>query len=234
MNSASIHLSNVSMNRDIVQPDRARVQQTVLWNLDLSIDSGEHVGVIGANGAGKTTLLRVIAGIFSPDTGSVERVGKTSVFLDAGFGLDMRLSGRQNCESRAIVTGISKNERASFVSFVAEFSELGEYFEQPLNNYSAGMVTRLVFSMCTYEVHDILLIDEGIGTADAHFREKAFARLDEFYTRASIVVLVSHDLGLLRRRCTRGVVLKSGQIVFDGPIDEALQHYSESEKIKPD
>jgi len=232
--AAHIQLSAVSMNRAIVLPDRGRVKKAVLHDVHLRIGSGENVGVIGANGAGKTTLLRVIAGIFTPDTGSVERVGEMSTFLDAGFGLDMRLSGRENCESRSIVTGIKKSKRASFVSFVAEFSELGEYFEQPLLSYSTGMVTRLVFSMCTYEVHDILLIDEGIGTADAHFREKAFARLDEFYARASIVVLVSHDLQLLKRRCTRGVVLKSGQVVFDGPIAEALTFYFESENIRPD
>jgi len=220
------------MNREIVRPDRGRVKKAVLHDVNLRIGSGESVGVIGANGAGKTTLLRVIAGIFAPDYGQVEVVGEVSTLLDAGFGLDARLSGRQNCETRAIISGIDTSEIETFISFVRDFSELGNAFDQPLLSYSTGMVTRLVFSMCTYKIHDILLIDEGIGTADAHFREKAFAQLDEVYTQASIVILVSHDLQLLKRRCTRGVVLKSGQVVFDGLMNDALQYYLESENIR--
>jgi lipopolysaccharide transport system ATP-binding protein len=169
-----------------------------------------------------------MAGIYKPDEGSVDRVGDFSVFLDAGFGIDMRLTGRENCYSRAIINGVPKNDIQQFIQWVSNFSELGDYFDQPVRTYSTGMVVRLVFSMCTARTHDVLLIDEGIGTADARFQDKAFSRLSHLYDSAPMLILASHDPKLLKQNCTRGIVMRNGSVVFDGEINESIAFYQNS------
>jgi ABC-type polysaccharide/polyol phosphate transport system ATPase subunit len=216
------------MNRSVDNKNDHDKQKRVLDSISLSIETGERVALIGDNGAGKSTLLRLIAGIYKPDEGSIERTGDFSVFLDAGFGVDMRLTGRENCYSRAIINGVSKGDIRQFIQWVSDFSELGEYFDQPVRTYSTGMVVRLVFSMCTARTHDVLLIDEGIGTADARFQDKAFSRLSHLYDSAPILILASHDPKLLKQNCTRGIVMRNGRVVFDGDIDESIAFYQHS------
>ena len=194
-------------------------------SLDLHISDGERVGLVGANGAGKTTLLRMMAGIFQPDSGTVTIVGKVSSVLDAGFGLDPDLSGKSNCISRFLMDGVPKSEITGAVSIVENFAELGEYFEQPIKSYSSGMLTRLVFSIGIVSNQEILIVDEGFGLADEHFQHKAQKYLSDRLHRASILVLASHNLGLLQEHCTRGVLMEQGQIIFDGPIEEAIRRY---------
>jgi lipopolysaccharide transport system ATP-binding protein len=228
MNQSHISLLNVSMNRSVDNKNDRDKQKIVLDSISLDIDAGERVALIGANGAGKSTLLRLIAGIYKPDEGSIERTGDFSVFLDAGFGVDMRLTGRENCYSRAIINGVPKDDIQQFIQWVSDFSELGDYFDQPVRTYSTGMVVRLVFSMCTARTHDVLLIDEGIGTADARFQDKAFSRLSHLYDSAPILILASHNPKLLEQNCTRGIVMRNGRVVFDGEINESIAFYQSS------
>jgi lipopolysaccharide transport system ATP-binding protein len=225
MNQSHISFLNVSMNRSVDNKNDHDKQKRVLDSISLSIETGERVALIGDNGAGKSTLLRLIAGIYKPDEGSIERTGDFSVFLDAGFGVDMRLTGRENCYSRAIINGVPKGDIRQFIQWVSDFSELGEYFDQPVRTYSSGMVVRLVFSMCTARTHDVLLIDEGIGTADARFQDKAFSRLSHLYDSAPILILASHNPKLLKENCTRGIVMRDGRIIFDGDINESIAFY---------
>ena len=225
MNQSHVSLLNVSMNRSVDNKNDHDKQKRVLDSISLSIETGERVALIGDNGAGKSTLLRLIAGIYKPDEGSIERTGDFSVFLDAGFGVDMRLTGRENCYSRAIINGVPKGDIRQFIQWVSDFSELGEYYDQPVRTYSTGMVVRLVFSMCTARTHDVLLIDEGIGTADARFQDKAFSRLSHLYDSAPILILASHNPKLLKENCTRGIVMRDGRIIFDGDINESIAFY---------
>jgi ABC-type polysaccharide/polyol phosphate transport system ATPase subunit len=225
MNQPHIFIQNVSMYRSMDNRNDHVKQKRVLDNIYIDIKTGERVALIGANGAGKSTLLRLMAGIYKPDEGSIDRVGDFSVFLDAGFGVDMRLTGRENCYSRAIINGVPKNDIQQFIQWVSNFSELSDYFDQPVRTYSTGMVVRLVFSMCTARTHDVLLIDEGIGTADARFQDKAFSRLSHLYDSAPMLILASHDPKLLKQNCTRGIVMRNGSVVFDGEINESIAFY---------
>ena len=226
---SSLELTNVSFFR-IMESSRSEQKQFVIDNVSLKIQGGERIGLIGPNGAGKTTLLRLLAGIFNPDSGSIVRDGDVSTFLDGGFGLDPQLSGRSNAESRAIMAGLNRNERVQQVAWIQEFSELNEYFDEPIKSYSSGMLMRLVFAIGTAQTHDILLVDEGFGTADAHFQHKAMQRLRDMYTRAPITVLASHNLEILKENCTRGIVMSKSRIVFDGDIQEACDFYLNSIK----
>jgi ABC-type polysaccharide/polyol phosphate transport system ATPase subunit len=226
---SSLVLTNVSFFR-IMESTRAKQKQFVVDNVSLEIQGGERIGLIGPNGAGKTTLLRLLAGIFNPDLGSIIRDGDVSTFLDGGFGLDPQLSGRSNAESRAIMAGLNRNERVQQVAWIQKFSELEKYFDEPIKSYSSGMLMRLVFAIGTAQTHDILLVDEGFGTADAHFQHKAMQRLRDMYSRAPITVLASHNLEILKENCTRGIVMSKSMIVFDGDIQEACDFYLNSIK----
>lgn len=205
-----------------------RHKKYVCKSLNLQISEGERVGIVGANGAGKTTLLRMMARIFQPDSGTVTIVGKVSSVLDAGFGLDPNLSGKSNCTSRFLMDGVPKSEIASLVSKVENYAELSEYFDQPVKSYSSGMLTRLVFSIGVVSNQEILIVDEGFGLADEHFQQKARAYLSDRLHRASILVLASHNLGLLQEHCSRGVLMDQGQITFDGPIKDVIRVYLET------
>ena len=222
MNQPHIFIQNVSMYRRMDNRNDHVKQKRVLDNISIDIKTGERIALLGSNGAGKSTLLRLMAGIYKPDEGSIESNGDFSVFLDTGFGVDIRLTGRENCYSRAVITGVPSNQIDEFIQWVSEFSELGDYFDQPLRTFSTGMIVRLVFSMCTAGTHDVLLIDEGIGTADARFQEKAFSRLSNLYDTAPILVLASHDRELLKQNCSRGIVMSKGKVLFDGEIHESI------------
>lgn len=237
-----IELRNVSFSRKMevekhgyipIAPSRGRQgrNRDVLTNISLNIQNGERIGLLGPNGAGKTTLLRLMSGIFRPDSGTIDRAGDVSTFFDGGFGLDPQLTGRANCVSRAIMARIRGDESEAMVSWVEAFAELGEYFDQPIRTYSTGMIMRLVFAIGTAQSHQILLIDEGLGTADAYFQEKALARLKEMYQTAPIMVLASHNSDLLKQHCQRGIVIQDAHVAFDGSLDDACSFYENPPKI---
>lgn len=229
MSATSVSLKGASLSRVVFGADRKRQKKTVIHDVNLEMGRGDRIGLIGRNGAGKTTLLRIIAGILRPDQGSADCEGQIKSFLDLGYGLEMHLTGRANAYSRSILDGVPKSQREDFVSGVEKFSELGDYFDQSLNSYSTGMIARLVFSLCTFKIPEILLIDEGIGTVDTYFQEKALARLDDFYNNSSILIIATHDQSLMRLLCTRGIVMNNGKIDFDGALSDALDFYHQDE-----
>jgi ABC-type polysaccharide/polyol phosphate transport system ATPase subunit len=197
----------------------------ILSEIDLCLNKGDRVGLLGENGAGKTTLLRIMAKILTPKSGSVETHGKISTFIDSGYGMDVFLTGRANALSRAIMSGFSKRKSLELVDWIEDFSGLGSYFDQPVKTYSSGMVGRLVFAIDVSMPLDILLIDEGIGAADKFFQDKAEVFLEKTMEEANILVLASHSNQLLRKYCDRGIVLRNGRIGFDGKIDDAISFY---------
>lgn len=196
-----------------------------LDNVSLDLAEGQRLGLIGANGAGKSTLLRVMAGILEPAVGSVSVTGSMATMFDLGLGLDHEATGRENVILRGLALGYSRAEMASKVDSILEFSGLGDRGGDPLRTYSSGMSARLSFSIATSIEPDILLMDEGIGFADAEFTHRAQARLNEFMGSARIVVLASHSPSLLKEFCDSAVVLQRGAMKFLGPIDEALEFH---------
>jgi ABC-2 type transport system ATP-binding protein/lipopolysaccharide transport system ATP-binding protein len=196
-----------------------------LENINLSLQPGDRLALIGGNGAGKTTLLKVIAGIYEPTTGSCEVKGKMTTLLGTGFGLDEEATGYQNIILGGIALGYRLKEMKAAIEGIAEFSELGNFLEMPLRTYSAGMKARLAFAIATCNKPDIVLLDEGIGAGDASFYEKANERLKGFLSDASIMILASHSNALLRNFCNKCLILENGHPLFFGDLQEGLKIY---------
>ena len=196
-----------------------------LENVDLALERGDRVGLIGANGAGKTTLLRVLAGVYQPTLGRVECRGQVASLFNISIGIDPDATGYENIMVRGMFLGLTPAEIRERTDEIAAFTELGEYLAMPVHTYSAGMMLRLAFAVCTCIEPEILLMDEWIGVGDAAFVEKAERRLEEFVDRAGILVLASHSPALLERTCAKGVLLDAGQVRAFGPIGEVLREY---------
>lgn len=201
------------------------VQVHALSAIDLTIQEGDRVALIGRNGAGKTTLLRVLSGAYEPTRGRIRIAGKVSSLTDLSLGMDMEADGYENIILRAIVMGLTRKQALSLIPEVEEFTELGAYLNLPVRAYSSGMLLRLAFAVSTAVVPDILLMDEMIGTGDSRFMEKAQARMHDVMSRASILVLASHSENILRRFCNKGAVLSAGRVVFQGTVEDCLSYY---------
>ena len=215
---------------DLLLRREAAVPTSEFWALrdvSFTIDKGERLGIIGANGAGKSTLLRLMARIYPPTAGTLSVRGNVAPLIEMGAGFNPELSGTDNILLNGAMLGFTRREMQAKVDGIYEFTGLREFAELPLKYYSSGMYTRLAFAIATEIEPEILLIDESLGAGDAAFLEKAQDRILDLLDRSNVVVIVSHDLGILRELCTRGLWLRRGQIAGDGPIDEIIDRYLE-------
>jgi len=178
--------------------------------LNLEINDGDRIGLVGHNGSGKTTLLRVLAGIYKPSGGAITIEGNIGALLDPTAGMDFESTGIENIYLRGYMLGMNRREIASKLDEIADFAELGDFLALPLRTYSAGMFARLAFAVSTAAQRDILLIDEGIGAGDEAFRKKAHQRIESLFHRTPIVVLASHSESLVGEFCSRRVELERG------------------------
>jgi ABC-type polysaccharide/polyol phosphate transport system ATPase subunit len=202
-----------------------RINVRALNDVTLDIADGDRIGLIGANGAGKTTLLRVLAGIYPPTRGKFHSSGRISALLDVSVGLNPEATGRENIVSRGMYMNIHPRDMRSRVDEIVEFTELGPYIDMPARTYSSGMMVRLGFAISTCMPAEILLMDEWLSAGDARFLDKAQRRMEEFVGSSRIVVLASHSMDLLRTWCKRGIMLRQGLVVAQGPIDEVITAY---------
>ena len=196
-----------------------------LQNINLSLKSGDRIGLVGHNGAGKTTLLRVLGGIYEPNCGHVSIHGSTVPLFDIGLGMNQESTGYENIILRGLFLGLTRQQIKSRLDEIAEFTELGDFLDLPIRTYSAGMQMRLAFAVSTSVVPDILLLDEGIGAGDASFLQKARERLKRFTDQVSIIVLSSHSEELISGMCSQALLMEHGQIVKHGPTEEVLALY---------
>lgn len=196
-----------------------------LRDLSLSIGHGERLGVIGLNGAGKSTLLKVLARLLKPTKGSVEIAGTVQPLIEIGAGFNPEFSGRENIYLNGAMLGFSRKELKAREHEIIEFTELGEFIDQPVKYYSSGMVVRLAFTIATIVRPEILLLDEMLSAGDIEFLEKAQARVQALLDGSKILVLVSHDLELVKSLTTRVVVLDAGRLVFDGTTADGVAFY---------
>lgn len=206
-------------------PTNSRVIVTALSNINISITSGERVGLIGHNGAGKTTLLRVLSGGYEPVRGSIQRGGKTSSLFDLSYGFDPNSTGMENILIRGLYLGLDRQTLMQRRDEIAEFSELGAYLHLPVNAYSAGMLMRLAFAISTSVSPDILLMDEWLAVGDANFQKKAEQRLLELIGGSGILVIATHSMGIMERVCNRLIWLDAGHIKADGPLAEVKKKF---------
>lgn len=183
-----------------------------LRDININIEQGERIALIGGNGAGKTTLLRVLAGVYVPEEGQVEVQGKVTSLLDSMLGMDSESTGYENMYLRGLFLGLNPKEIEALTEEIADFSELGNFLDMPVRTYSSGMTLRLAFSISTVIRPEILLMDEWMSVGDEHFKKKAEERLEKFVGDAGILVIATHDFGLVDRLATRRVTLEHGMI----------------------
>src|SRR3954451_3761884 len=207
------------------QDQQQRVVVRALRDVNLRLESGDRLGLVGSNGAGKTTLLRVLAGIYEPVIGRVQVQGSLNALLDPSLGMNPELTGRENILLRGLYNGLPRSALPRLEDDVAEFAELADFIDLPVRIYSAGMVVRLGFALATAIRPQILLMDEWFLAGDATFMDKARGRLEEMVRGADILVLSSHQLNIVRDWCTRVLWLDQGQVVADGPTEEVLDRY---------
>jgi lipopolysaccharide transport system ATP-binding protein len=195
-------------------------------NLTISFAQGERVALIGRNGSGKSTLLRALAGIYPLKHGTIRVIGQIGTLLDIGAGFEMESTGRENIYYRGMAMGFSRATLRKVESEIVEFADLGEFIDLPMRTYSAGMQVRLGFGVSTQISPDVLLIDEVFGAGDAQFAHKAFRRIMDLVQRSGIMVLATHDLGLVETLCTRTIWLDQGIVVRDGPPSVVVPQFS--------
>jgi len=212
-------------------PTTGIVSVRALDNISLRFNSGDRVGVIGHNGAGKSTLLRVLAGVYEPLIGNVVTSGKLMSLMNLSLGLDMDDTGLQNINTVGMYLGMGKEEIARKIDQIVDFSDLDKYINLPVKTYSSGMLCRLSFAIATSLEPNILVMDEGIGVADAQFAEKANLRLKEFYDSVEILVVASHSEGFIKSLCNKAILLEKGKLVTFGDVDSVLARYKESHSV---
>jgi lipopolysaccharide transport system ATP-binding protein len=196
-----------------------------LKSVNLEIFPGETLGIIGKNGSGKSTLLRLISGVIKPDKGIISNQGASVSLLLLNAGFSPNLSGRDNAVLSGIYHGFPRYEVERQIDKIHEFSELGDFFYEPLRTYSTGMRARLSFSISTIIIPDVLLIDEVLSVGDIRFREKAEQVMVQRMQSNLTVVLVSHSHAQIKRFCDRVIIIENGGAVFSGDPEEALSIY---------
>lgn len=201
-----------------------------LNNISFEINAGERVGIIGFNGAGKSTLLKVLAGVYKPTTGSVEIKGKIAPLLELGAGFDHNYSGRENVFLNGAILGYSKEFLESKYDEIVEFSELGDFMEIPIKNYSSGMNAKLGFSVATVVNPEILILDEILSVGDVKFQKKSSDKLKSMMGSGTTVLLVSHSIGQIREICNRAIWIDKGKLVMDGEVNEVCNAYIDAAK----
>ena len=204
---------------------RTRTVVTALDAVDLHVEPGEAVGLVGRNGAGKTSKLRCLAGIVPLDSGRAECGGRTVSLLELGAGFGEEFSGFENVYLNGALHGFGRREMEQRIDDIVEFSELGEFIHAPVKAYSAGMQLRLGFSIAAHLDADVMLIDEILAVGDESFQRKCLARVSERMEAGATLVLVSHDPMAIERVCRRLIVFDGGKVVFDGEVAEGLLFY---------
>jgi ABC-2 type transport system ATP-binding protein len=200
-----------------------------LRDIELCIHRGEAVGLVGRNGSGKSTLLKTLAGLHRPTIGRVlvRRGVKIGTMIELGVGFHPELSGRENVYLSASVYGLTKPDVDRIYDAVVDYSEIGNFIDEPIKNYSSGMMMRLAFALAIRIDAEVLLLDEIFAVGDEAFQQKCRATMRDFIGRGRTLIFVSHSADLVAEICNRVCVLSRGQMVFDGGVKEGLARYKE-------
>ncbi len=217
-----------SVKEYLIKLIKKEIKYTEFWalkNVSFSIERGDRLGILGLNGAGKSTLLKLIAGVYKPTQGQIRKRGKIVPLLELGAGFDIQYTGAENIYLYGAVLGYSRDFIASKYDDIVEFSELGEFIDVPLKNYSSGMRARLGFSIATIVKPEILILDEVLSVGDAKFRKKCEARIAEMFGSGTTVLFVSHSLDQVCRLCNKAIILDRGEVKAFGNIEEIAPLY---------
>lgn len=196
-----------------------------LREVSFNVQKGDFYGLIGLNGSGKSTLLKVIAGVFKPSSGRATVHGTIAPLIELGAGFDMDLTGRENIYLNGTVLGFTPKYIDEKFDQIVEFSELREFLDVPLKNYSSGMVSRIAFAIATITEPDVLIADEVLSVGDFLFQEKCEKRMRELITHGTTVILVSHSIDQIERLCNRVTWLDRGKVRMTGEVQEVCEQY---------
>ncbi len=196
-----------------------------LKNVSFRLNKGDRLGILGLNGAGKSTLLKVIAGVYKPTTGKVTRYGHIAPMIELGAGFDPNYTGRENIFLYGSVLGFSRSFLEEKYQEILDFSELGEFIDVPIKNYSSGMKARLGFSIATVVEPEILILDEVLSVGDAKFRKKCEKKMQRMFDHGVTVLFVSHSLAQVKRLCNKAILLEHGQLIAQGNIEDVSTVY---------
>ncbi len=242
---ARIALDGVSLRFRKYGEKRATLKQTVInaifrrtyqtvgdfWlfkDLDLAVEHGQRLGIIGPNAAGKSTLLKLICGIFQPTAGRISVRGRLAPLIELGAGFNHELSGIENIYLNGALLGFGPSQMGAKIERILDFAGLSDFAQTPIKYYSTGMLLRLAFSVATDIEPEILLVDEIFAGGDAQFVAKATERMNKLMDSSHIVILVSHDLRLIQRMCNRVIWLDHGRIAMDGTARDVCRSYWKS------
>ena len=200
-------------------------KRQVLKNINLDIKKGETVALIGTNGSGKSTLLKLMTKILYPNKGTLETHGKLTSLLELGAGFHPDFTGRESIYFNAAIFGLTRQEIDKRIDEIIEFSELGDFIDNPVRTYSSGMYMRLAFSIAINVDAEILLIDEILAVGDQHFQDKCFTKLKEMKKSEKTIVIVTHSLGQVRELCNRAIWIYNGEVRMDGTPNEVVDEY---------
>jgi len=198
-----------------------------LKDISFKVNQGDRLGILGLNGAGKSTLLKIIAGVLKASEGELNIRGKIVPLLELGAGFDAQYTGVENIYLYGAVLGYPKEFINEKFNEIVEFSELGDFINVPVKNYSSGMKARLGFSIATIMDPEILILDEVLSVGDAKFRKKSEKRIMDMFDKGVTVLFVSHSIEQIRRICSRAIILDKGILVADGPVEETCNLYDE-------
>ena len=215
--------------KDLFRPGKASSTHE-FWaveDIDLEIEQGSTLGILGRNGAGKSTLLRMISGVSRPTTGTVEVRGRLAAIFSTGAGFNPEFTGRENVMLNGLILGIERDEMLARFDDIAAFADIGEFMDQPIKTYSSGMRSRLGFAVAVNVEAEVLVLDEALSAGDAAFKKKALNRMYDLRDSGTTVLFVSHSLGMVQRFCTEAVLLHKGHIVTSGEPKEVVDSYRE-------
>jgi ABC-type polysaccharide/polyol phosphate transport system ATPase subunit len=196
-----------------------------LNDINMNVKQGEILGIIGRNGSGKSTLLKVISGILTPSEGTVETRGKIIPLIELGAGFHPNFTGLENIYFYTVILGYSRKQIDQLIPEIIEFSELGDFINQPIKNYSSGMKSRLAFSVSILVDPDILILDEVLSVGDEYFKEKSFKRMNKFFESGKTILFVSHSPQQISELCQRAVLIDKGEIIDSGDTQTVTTNY---------
>ena len=210
-------------------------EQQVLQDVSFQVRRGDFFGIVGRNGSGKSTLLKLISGIYYPERGRISYTGKLVPFIELGVGFNPELTGRENVYLNGALLGFTRSEVDAMYDDIVDFAELGEFMDQKLKNYSSGMQVRLAFSVAIKAQGDILILDEVLAVGDEAFQRKC----DDYFTEVKkdpnkTVILVTHDMGAVKKYCDRAILIKDGHVVINGDKDDVANRYTLENLKAPD
>jgi lipopolysaccharide transport system ATP-binding protein len=207
------------------QGKRKDGQIWALKNVDLEVNEGEIVGIIGRNGAGKSTLLKILSKITSPTEGRIKIKGRGASLLEVGTGFHPELTGRENIYLNGTILGMSSAEVTRNLKEIIEFAGISDFIDTPVKRYSSGMTVRLAFAVAAHLEPEILIVDEVLAVGDARFQKKCIGKMSEVASRGRTILFVSHNMSSISNLCNRGVLIEDGSIAFDGSVDQCIEKY---------